>query len=165
MIPTLRGLARPGLVVLICAASLGGCSSAVTSLVAEGDPGEVCVPASVSGEATVMLDVLQNRSEGPARVMEVAPLEADGLSLAGWYLIDPEAEAPTVGPGFVDRSADEDDIVAPGSRAVLALGLRLTGTSAGVSRGVAVTYTEGGRTGTTHTVTALEIVPSGTTCG
>ena len=67
-----------------------------------------------------MLDVLQNRSEGPARVMEVAPLEADGLSLAGWYLIDPEAEAPTVGPGFVDRSADEDDIVAPGSRAVLA---------------------------------------------
>lgn len=150
--------------MLVCAASLVACSSPLTSLVAEGDPGEVCVPASASGEATVMLDVLQNRSTDPAQVMEVAALEADGLSLAGWYLIDPEDESQSVGPGFVDRSADGRDVVAPGARAVLALGLRLTGTSAGESRGVAVTYTEGGQTGTTDTVTALKIVPEGTTC-
>lgn len=155
---------RPRLAALVCAASLAACSSP-TGLVATGDPGAVCVPASADGEATVGLDTLQSNSGGPVEVISASLVDPSGLTLVGWSLVEPGSERAKVDIGYDAPTADDRATVVPtGAGMVLVLGLHFD-EAPGTAKGVTVSFTEDGHKGTTRTVNGLKMVPAGQVCG
>lgn len=87
------------LFALLGTAGLAACSTP-TGLMATGEPGQVCVPASVDGEATVGLDVLENFSSGPVKVTSATV--ADKKRAASGPLVpgrtrQPQAQRPERG--------------------------------------------------------------------
>lgn len=157
-----RGIGK-GLVALLGTAGLAACSTP-TALVATGEPGQVCVPASVDGEATVGLDILENFSSGPVKVTSATVADKNGLQVVGWSLVEPGSPHAEVSSGYAQPDARDDARMIPaGDRAILVLGLRLQ-SPPGTSTAVTVTYLEGGREGTTQTVNSLKVVPAGQVC-
>lgn len=77
-----------GLVALLGTAGLAACSTP-TGLMATGEPGQVCVPASVDGEATVGLDVLENFSSGPVKVTSATVADKKRTASGRLVLVEP----------------------------------------------------------------------------
>lgn len=154
---------RALLVAALTASGFAACSGP-TGLVAVGEPGEVCVPASIDGEATVGLDVLENTSSGPVEVTGASVVDQKGLDVVGWSVVEPGSDSAVVASGFVNSTSENSTaVISAGKRMILVLGLRLE-RAPGTSEGVYVTYDQSGREAVTRTVISLRVVPAGQVC-
>ncbi len=165
-VPSVR-LDLPLLVAVIAAgALLTRCSSTdVAGLVDNGDPGEVCVPASVDRLATVGLDVLANTAGEQIVITDVGLVDSLGLGLVDWYVAESK-DSQRVTSGFY-RTSSARTTVGPGEELTLVLGLELAEDAArGSAQAADVSYVVGSseskRSVQTHI--ALAVVPGGDVC-
>ena len=93
----------------------------------------MCAPANADGEVVYGWDVFRNDSAEPIRVAEFVPAEPSGVTVVGGYFLIDDEEGP--------RGAIDDprlvphgwafEVVPPGSKATLVMGLQLTDLDAG----------------------------------